>query len=278
MRSAFPRLAALEAQHGSVLRGLRAARRQGAGMGRSLSFPDGVEELPRALAARLGARLVTARVRELRREGAGWTLALEGGGAPSAQADAVVMALAPRATADLLAPIAAGAATALRQIPLASLGVVCLGFKRRDVGMALGAYGFLVARGERPTLLGCQYESTVFPGRAPERAVLLRALLGGAFDPAAVDQSEAALIARTVADLKVAAGLKADPDFTAVWRMRQVLPQYELGHSRRVATVDEEVARLPGLHVLGIALRGVGMTDCIRAASGLAASFSAAGP
>ena len=57
------------------------------------------------------------------------------------------------------------------------------------------------------TVLGCQYESSIFAGRAPEGAVLLRAILGGTFDPGIVEESDDVIRDRTVADLRRLAGL-----------------------------------------------------------------------
>ena len=54
VRSALPRVAAMEREHGSILRALM-RRKRGAGMGRPVSFPDGLGELPAALAQALGA-------------------------------------------------------------------------------------------------------------------------------------------------------------------------------------------------------------------------------
>jgi oxygen-dependent protoporphyrinogen oxidase len=274
LRSAFPRVAALEAEHGSLLRGMKAARRAGVTAGRSVSFPDGIEELPRALAERLTGRLVAARVSALAPGSAGWTLALDGAPAPAAF-DAVVVALGPAAMIRLLEPTLPEVAE-LRGVRLASVAVAALGFRREDVGVDLGAYGFLVARGERATVLGCQYESTIFPGRAPPGSALLRVILGGVFEPELLDEDDDALVARAVADLRVVAGLDQRPDFSAVWRLREVMPQYELGHEARVAAVERAAARVPGLHLLGMGLRGIGLADCIRNATALARAIGPA--
>jgi oxygen-dependent protoporphyrinogen oxidase len=269
IRSTFPRIAALEAEHGSVMKGMKAARRQGVTAGKSVSFPDGLEELPRALATRLGGRLVQVKVGPMRRDPGGWIVERE-------RFDSVIVALAPLATADVVSEVAPEAAAGLRAIRLASVAVVALGYRQPDIGIDLEAYGFLVARGERPTLLGCQYESTVFPGRAPAGAVLLRAILGGTFEPGVVELDEAIVVERTLADLRLITGLERRPDFTAVWRQRQVLPQYELGHERRVRAVEEAMARRLRLHLLTTGLRGVGLSDCIRNATTLARSIGPA--
>jgi oxygen-dependent protoporphyrinogen oxidase len=269
MRSAFPRMAILEERYGSLMRGMKASRRRGITAGQSVSFPEGLEELPRALAAKLGRRLVTSTISAVKRDLAGWTIERE-------RFDGVVVALSPTATAQVIEGIAPEAAAGLRALTLASVAVVSLGFRRQDVGMDLGAYGFLVARGERPTILGCQYESTVFPGRAPEGATLLRVILGGTFEPEAVERDDGALVAQALGDLRTIAGLSAEPDFTAVWRMHRVLPQYEIGHERRASAIEASVAKNLRLHLLTIGLGGVGLSDCIRKAAALARAIGPA--
>jgi oxygen-dependent protoporphyrinogen oxidase len=268
MRSAFPRVAALEAKHGSVMRGMKAARKEGHSAGKSISFPEGLEELPRALAARLGGRLVTTPVARITRDPAGWLVDRE-------RFDSVVVAVSPPEAVRLLESVLPEIAE-LRALKLASVAVAALGFRRRDLGMDLNAYGFLVARGEQPTILGCQYESTVFPGRAPDGAVLLRVLLGGTFDPGIVDLDDFTIVHRAVADLQACAGLSCQPDFTAVWRLRQVLPQYELGHERRARAIEEALAKRLRLHLLTMGIGGIGLADRIRNATALATAIGPA--
>jgi oxygen-dependent protoporphyrinogen oxidase len=265
--AAFPRLAALEREHGSVLRGMFRSRGKGR-LGRPVSFPDGLAELPRALAAALGARRRAGRARAIEARGGGWRVALD---SETLDAERVVLATPAAATAALLAPHAPAAAEALRAIPHAPVAVVCLGFRAAatgapDLGMDLDGYGFVVARGEGIKLLGCQYDSSVFPGRAPEGGVLLRALVGGAFEPALVDADDDALRAQVTDDLRRVAGLRREPDVVRIFRARPGIPQADGAHLARVRAVDEAVARLPGLSVIGHALRGVGLAACIQTA------------
>ena len=48
-----------------------------------------------------------------------------------------------------------------------------------------------------------------------------------------------------------------------VTRWDRAFPQYEVGHLIRVARIEEDLARRPGLAVAGAALRGVGIPACI---------------
>jgi oxygen-dependent protoporphyrinogen oxidase len=278
MKESLPTIWELEQRHGSVLRGAIAERDKAGGPPRAFSFPDGLEELPRALAARLGSRILTARAAAVEPVGAAFRVQLEAG-API-DAERVVLATPAAVTAKLLAPLAPTAAAALSSMPFARVAVASLGFRPAagaagpaDVGIDLAGYGFVVARGEGPTLLGCQYESSIFEHRAPPGAVLLRAILGGTFEPAIVDASDDAIAARAVADLRAIAGLRADPDFVAVWRHPAGIPQYDLGHAARVRAVTEDLRRLPGLSVVGQATTGVGVSDGVAAAAALARGF-----
>ena len=278
IRSALPRLWELEQKHGSALRGAFAARGQAgdAGPPRSFSFPEGLEELPRALAEKLGPRRVVARAVAIEPRGVGYQVQLASG-APL-PAEQIVVTTPAHVAATLLAPLAPAASAALSAVPFAPIAVTALGFRAPaagsvDLGMDLAAYGFVVARGEGPTLLGCQYESSIFEGRAPPGAVLLRALQGGTFEPGLVDETDDTIAARAVADLRRVAGLRVEPDFVAVWRHPAGIPQYDLGHAARVRALDDELRRLPGLHVIGQATSGVGLNDGIAAAARLARSL-----
>jgi len=289
--AALPRLAAMERTHGSLFRGLMALRKAAkaghAGQtgkgGRTrtspLSFPEGLGELPAALARELGPRLHQGRATAIEpRAGGGWRVAVAptGGAAVDAQmeAEAVIVATEAATAAALLGPVVPEA-TALGAIATAPAVVCSLGFSDasgRALNMDLDAYGFLVARGEPQKMLGCQYESSTFPGRAPEGSVLLRCILGGTgpgFDPSVVDRPEDQLVSQAVGDLKAITGLARQPDFVHVWRHPAGIPQPRAGHLRLIATVDGGLRRHQGLFLLGHAVRGVGVNECIRAATSL---------
>jgi oxygen-dependent protoporphyrinogen oxidase len=158
------------------------------------------------------------------------------------------------------------------------VAVVCLGFRAADagaLGMDLDSYGFVVARGEGVSLLGCQYDSSVFPGRAPAGGLLLRALCGGTFEPGLVESDDATIAGQVLGDLRRATGLRRDPDLVQVWRARPGIPQYDRGQLARIRVVDDALTRLPGLAVIGHALRGVGVSACVATATALVRDIGA---
>lgn len=233
-----------------------------------LSFRTGLERLPQAMAERLGPSLVCTRVVRVQRDGQRWRVDANPA-LPDPLADAVVLAVPAAVAHDLLAPTLPAAVSVIELVENAAVAVVCLGFATSDIGMRLDGYGFLVARGERPTLLGCQFESSIFAGRAPPGGALLRVFVGGTFAPAQVNESELALVERTTTELAACAGLRAKPDFSAVFRHPQAIPQFTIGHSARIAALHLAIKAVPGLYLLGNAFTGVGINGCIAAAAKL---------
>lgn len=270
VKSAFPRMVALEARHGSLIKGLKAMRKEGGSPGRSFSFREGLGCVPAALARSLAGRLRSGRVTSLQRvPQGGWQVEIAPAEAPQAttseSADVVVLATPPRVTAALTEAFLPEAAM-LREIRLAPAALVFLGYRRAPAGVDLDAYGLLVSRGEGPALLGVQFESSVYPGRAPQGGALLRCVRGGVFEADVIEASRDELVRRTVTDLRAILHLDATPDFVHVLQIPQAIPQYEIGHHDRVTALERALTRFPDLRVIGHALRGVGVNDCIRAA------------
>jgi oxygen-dependent protoporphyrinogen oxidase len=268
IRATFPRLAELEARHGSLIRGLLAAR--AAARGRTASPPaafytlqGGLAELVDALVARLPADRLRrdAPVVTLERAAGGYALSLAGGARLAARA--VVLALpAPRSGA-LLATLLPDVAAQLAAIPQASTATVLLGYRREDVAHPLDGYGLLVPRSERLRTTACGFFSTKFPGRAPAGHVLLRGFVGGARDPDALALDDQALPALVARELGPVLGLRGEPVLARVYRWPQRTPQLEVGHLERVAELERRLAAAPGLFLTGAGLRVTGIPDCV---------------
>ena len=288
LEAAFPRLAALEAQHGSLVRGMLARRREArrsaaggaaggpAGPGGHLtSFVAGFESLPAALARSAARAAVEVRtgapaVSVERAADGRFGVRLPG---EVLDADAVVLACEAWAAARLLEDIAPGLARRLSEIDYPAVAVAALGFAAADSHGIPRGFGVLVPRGEGYRALGVLWDSYIFPGRSPSGTVLARAMFGGAVDPEAGAADDATLLRWARDDLRRLLGVEAPPLFTHVERWQRAIPQYELGHAARVRAIEEETARQPGLFLAGNALHGIAFGKA--AAAGLAAGEAA---
>jgi oxygen-dependent protoporphyrinogen oxidase len=284
LRACLPRLAALEAEHGSILKGLARAARQRRRQPRAKgdhapprgnqmwSLRDGLRALIEALCARLrNPPLLSVPVRALTKQVNGiWTVATEG--QENFLADAVILTCPAYKQAAILADLDAELADQVESIPYNRLGVVAVGYRRPDVPHDLAGFGYIAPQRTGRDVLGVQWCSSIFPGRAPDGAVLLRAMVGGWRRPEAAAWDDARLLECVRADLRQALGIRAAPVFHHIVRWHRAIPQYHLGHLQRVARIKERTLNHPGLFLGGNAYHGIALNDCTEQAGILAAS------
>ncbi len=290
----FPELRRLENEHGSVIRGglaRRLARRRDTAAIESTAVPShklssfrrGLQQLPRALAAdprvevRSGIEVSAIRpmppsLRGSRDDRNGYVVQFRDG--ETLGADAVIVATPVRAAARLLTALAPQVSRLLDGIPVPPVAVVGLGFDRAAVAHLPPAFGVLVARGEAIRMLGCLWESHIYPGRGPESGFLLRVMLGGQLDPEIRDLHEEELVTLARSDLRSALGIDTAPVYSRVFRWPHAIPQYEIGHLSIREGVEQALGSLPGLFLAGDALEGVSFTKT--AATGIRQGSQAA--
>jgi oxygen-dependent protoporphyrinogen oxidase len=280
IRAAFPRLAELEARHGSVMGGMSAqarerralAKAQGVAYqrpGKLWSFRTGLSRLIEGLACRLQQRLVLGvTVRRIERAGESWLVRGEGG--ESWPADAVVLACPAHQQAGIVADLDQELADKIDGIAYNRVAVVAFGYKKTDIPMNVDGFGFIAPQRLRRDLLGVQWCSSIFPGRAPDGMVLMRALCGGWQRPEIVGWDERRLLSAVRQELRLAMGIQIEPAFHHIVRWDRAIPQYHLGHLERVAAIMERVARYQGLWLGGNAYHGVALNDCTEQAEVLA--------
>jgi oxygen-dependent protoporphyrinogen oxidase len=276
--SAFPKLATLEREHGGLVRGMIASKRKAAGGGpagpggKLTSFPDGLDELPRALAAGLGARIrFDCRVSGIERASPGWRVLVSG--SPPIEADVVVLAARSWGVAPYFRDIDRELAGLLAGVPEVPVAVVHLGFSVSEAGASLPGFGALAPRGETKSLLGVLVPSNIFPGRAPDGCLLATAMLGGARNPAIVERDDSTIVDEAVSEIRRITRLAATPRFVRVLRHPHGIPQYNVGHAARLQAIDSALRAHPKLFLAGNSYRGVAINACAADAPKVAAAI-----
>ncbi len=69
--------------------------------------------------------------------------------------------------------------------------------------------------------------------------MLLRSMMGGACFPEYVKLSDDEVVARVRRDLQATMGIDAEPSFVRVFRHPQAIPQYTVGHGKRLQALEE---------------------------------------
>jgi len=274
--AAFPRLVRWERERGSLLRGAIADRRRAPNPASMpsrglLSFRDGLEGLPRAMATELGPafRPGAGATGVGPRSGGGWIVSR---GDERRESDRLLIAVPAHAAARLVEGFAPEAAAALAAIPHPPLAVLHLSWPETALLRPLDGFGHLVCPDPARRILGAVWSSSLFPGRAPLGRALLTVFLGGTRDPEAPSLSDDVLTDIAAQDLRAEGLVRGDPERVLLTRWEKSIPQYERGHEERIAALAAAEARWPGLKFLGNYRGGVSVGDVV--ASGLDAAAS----
>jgi oxygen-dependent protoporphyrinogen oxidase len=279
--AAFPRLAAFEREHGGIFKGMAAAakRRRAEAKargevyqrpGRMWSFREGLGLLIHTLSERLPSPpLLGVEVSSLHKNANGtWLVRAEGRDAWTA--DTVVLACPAYRQAALLDALDRPLAEEIAGIAYNAVAVIGLGYRQLDVPGSLDGFGYIAPQRDRRDVLGVQWCSSIFPGRAPAGAVFLRAIAGGWNRPDIVGWDDDRLVQAVRAELRLALGIEAAPIFHEIIRWPRAIPQYHLGHLDRLLRIEARLSALPGLFLTGNAYHGVALNDCTNQATQLA--------
>jgi oxygen-dependent protoporphyrinogen oxidase len=273
---ALPKMAALEQNYGSLVKGavLGAKERRErnapiASEPRMFSFDAGLRVLTDALAARLnGSVLLNCPVKGIERSGDEWRICSPAG--PESYGSVLFCSPAHRfvglqATAELAAEL-----KKFEQVYYPPIARLALGFRRAQVAHPLDGFGVLVPRKEKMSILGALFSSSMFENRAPHDHVLLTVFAGGARNPALLHQSPDQIAHAAMDDLRSLLGIKGTPVFADVVKIDRSIPQYNVGYGAVKRLMERVETASPGIFFAGNFCHGISVSDCI--ASGAAAA------
>ncbi|NGX45038.1 MAG: Protoporphyrinogen oxidase [Chlamydiae bacterium] len=238
IESCFPFFKQLEREYGSVIKGMIKQKKKKKRLpiqGELFSLKGGTKALVDALASRI-ARHQRADVISLKE---GMVETTQG----SEQFDQVICALPPKQLPRLL-PIT------MEEIEMRSVDILQLGFKR-DL-LPVKGFGYLVPTCEGKQVMGCIFDSSIFPqqNRSKEETrltVMVRP-----------NQNTMEAILK---ELKEQIGVTAKPDFCALHHLHEAIPQYNVGHRERIATLKEQLP--PWCLLAGNYLTGASVNACV---------------
>jgi protoporphyrinogen/coproporphyrinogen III oxidase len=295
LRAAFPKVHEFEGRYGSVLRGAMKSRpAKGTARPGLCSFREGMDTLPRAIAARLGDSVsfgtwvtnlrgatgngklwfemeVGARVTGLQStSGSGashfeWEVGRQTHGETRCASTVIVATPADRASR-ILSGISNRFAPYLSQIEYAPLAVVSIGYRREQLQRPAEGFGFLVPRSEGLRVLGTVFNSSLFVGRASEGMVCFTSFAGGATDPALFELSSERIVEVVCAEVGRVLGITGSPIAIHLQGYGHAIPQYNLGHTQIVKSLEGLAAATPGLFLAGNYLSGPSIGSCIEQA------------
>ncbi|WP_337288477.1 protoporphyrinogen oxidase [Candidatus Methylomirabilis sp.] len=275
LQATFPQLLQMEAQHRSLILGLRRRRLSVPGKGHApadsgpryslfATLDNGLQTLVDALVQQLPAGTVRlgCPVAGIARKKECWTIRLKDGA--DIEADGVILAVPAFQAAALTHDLDDDLAMELEAIPYASSVTINLAYRREAIPHPLDGFGFVVPACEGRTIIACSFSSVKFANRAPAGYALLRAFAGGALQPEPFEWDDERLLTAVRHDLEDLLGIESAPLWSQLIRHPRSMPQYHVGHLARLATLEHRLCRWPTLKLAGNAYRGVGIPDGVR--------------
>lgn len=290
-KAAFSKIYRLEERYGGLIAGAllsskeRKAQKLQAAQSSDLpkvkagelgSFREGIKMLPEAIAAKLRERGTAIKQQWMLRslsqqedqQGKFYQACFDTPtGAEVITARSVVLSTPAYVSAKILENYLPIASQALAKIFYPTVACVVLAYPKNELVSDMQGFGNLVPRTEGIRTLGTIWTSSLFAGRAPAGWQLLLNFIGGTLDPALAKLSEAEIIQAVHQDLQktlLRPNSQVQPKAIAVHVWDQAIPQYEIGHLDRLAAVEAELQKSPGLYVSANFIGGVALGDCIK--------------
>ncbi len=281
LQATFPYLRDLEKEHGGLVKGALAVRRQRAKKARTegksprptagsrsifLTPTTGLAEIVEALVAVLEAAGVDLHLnagaeRAARSNSGNWKVLLENG--QTLSTDRIILATPAYVSGDLIKHAAPDLAAELGAIDYVSTATVTLAYPESALSRPLDGYGYVIPRREDHKALACTWTSTKFPHRAPEGYALVRVFIGRAGQEKRISWDEDSLSAIARQELECTLGITAKPLLTRVYLWEEAMPQYNLGHPARLNRIEAALESFPNLALAGNGYAGIGIPDCI---------------
>jgi oxygen-dependent protoporphyrinogen oxidase len=225
-----------------------------------------MQQMTDALLSRIpeSARRVNTPVEAVKPESGKWLLLSTG---RTEEFDAVIVAIPAYEAGKLLAGVNSKIAEDLSSIPYSSSVIVTLGYGENVRAALPPGFGFLVPRTENVHLIAATFAHNKFPNRAPHDKALIRCFLGGTRDQSILHALEGEIERIVLQDLRTILGIGTDPAFYRIYKWKQAMAQYTVGHGVRAESIRAQLVDIRGLALAGNAYGGIGVPDCIRSGS-----------
>jgi oxygen-dependent protoporphyrinogen oxidase len=260
----FPQLAALEEQHGSVLRGFAASQKGKTGARRrTITLRGGVQTLTDALATRLTnyhlGQAITSVSQTAPHQ---YKLATATQGDLGATYSHLALAVPAYAAAELLRPLHPAAAAALAAVRYPPMTLVYSAYDRSAVMHPLAGFGALNPRVEGTYSAGSIWTSSLFPDRVPAGQVLFTSFVGGAQFAQQAQEPEAAQLAAVHQELSQLYGIEGAPRWQGRYYWPRSIPQFD----QHLGAARATFAPLAAAGIVAVANwhAGVSVPDCVK--------------
>lgn len=279
VRSAFPKLYALEEKYGGLIKGMIKGRKErkmraekSKDSAKLFSFKDGMQTFPKSLSKKLGdnvflnstvLNIIPTKVGQKRIY---VTSFQQYGENKNIESDAVVLATPSYVASKIIEPIDPEVSKVLNSIYYPPVAEIVLGYAKENINRVLDGFGYLIPEKEKRKILGTIWSSTIFPNRAPQGYELFTTFVGGSRNPDLLENSDEKLLDITNSEVKNLIGISGDPVFKKIIRWEKAIPQYKLGYYKTIASIEKFEQNFGGAFICSNYRGGISVGDCVMSA------------
>lgn len=146
----------------------------------------------------------------------------------------------------------------------ATIATVSIAYEKEAKLSYQDATNFYFARNSDISITTCTWRNHMWDDVVPEQYDLFRTYIGRVGDEAIVELSDSDIEKTVHRDLEKAIGIKQKPLFTVVSRWKQSMPQYTVGHEKRLDKMRNIIREeFPQVKLAGSSYKGISVPDCV---------------
>lgn len=231
-----------------------------------LSFVDGLNELPEAIAQRLQQAVLTdTQILSIEPIEGGWQLHYQTADQKREQEnfDGILSTLPAHSMATLpLTPKVQACLPDFSEIEHPPVSVLSLGFHKDQFEKELSGFGYLIPSLEKEAHLGVLFSSALFEQRAPRDHRLITVFIGGSRNPELTQLDASALIEKLLPSIRTYTGINGLPKFSYLRTWKASIPQYHQDYHRIQRQILDFENSHPGLILTGNYRQGIALAHC----------------
>ncbi len=273
VKSAFPKLYALEEEYGGLIIGtIKSIRKRkqraekSKQSARMFSFKDGMQVLPKTIANKLGDRVIkSSEVTALKKNGERYSVTYNHNElSKTIDCDILVSTLPAYVGSDLFKELDEKLSNHLSQIYYPPVLVMFLGYNKTDIAQPLDGFGFLIPAKEKKSFLGAIWSSVIFQNRSQTDKAVFTLFVGGARNPEVGNIDKQELIKKVKDEFHKLMKISAQPTYESYRYWSKAIPQYNIGYIEHENYFDEFENRNRGIILGGNYRGGISVGDCIK--------------
>ena len=254
LKKSFPKLSKLEAEYGSIFKGMSKLKRRSSSS-KIYTFKNGMVTLPKKIADHIHKSIkYNSPIEEIIRSDSGnWII-------NNKEFSHIILTQPAYTFADLHAPFDVSIFNKIYYPPVTSINLL---YKQTQIEHHLDGFGVLVPECEKMFILGVLFPSIIFNNRSPENTILLTVFVGGSIHPERALLSEEELIKKIEMDLKTLIKLNGTAINKKCFFWKKAIPQYDMNIYKIHESIEAIEKENNGLYIIGNYRNGISIPDAV---------------